>query len=136
MSALAHPFAAALTIVLLLATSPFLSDLPSTLSDTLQLIALMPMIILIRPVVSVHLMPYLYALGLLFAFDTCRAIVYDESFLGQIILTTESLVGAVVSIWFLRKLKTIFSKTSEGLRLRFLQAVTVLILLQMFTGGV
>ncbi|SHO53304.1 mechanosensitive ion channel family protein [Desulfopila aestuarii] len=135
-STLAHPVAAALTIVLLFATSPFWSDLPSTLRQTFQLIALTPMIVLIRPAVSVHLMPCLYTLGLLFALDTCRAIVYDKSFLGQIILTIESFVGAVVSIWYLRKLRFIFSKTSEGLRLRFLQAVTVIILLQMFTGGV
>ncbi len=136
MSVLDHPVAAALTIVLLLATSPFLSDLPSTLRHTLQLIALTPMIILIRPVVSVYLMPYLYALGMLFALDTCREVFYDESFVGQIILTIESLVGAVVSIWFLRKLRSASSTTSKRFHLGFLEVVTVLILLQMFAGGV
>ncbi len=131
-----HPVAAALTIVLLFATSPFWSQMPSTLRDTLQLIALVPMIILIRPVVSVRLLSCLYMLGLVFALDSCREIFYDALYLQQLILAAESLIGVAVAIWFLRKLRSSLSKTSESFPLNFLQIVTVLILLQMLVGGV
>ena len=57
-----HPISAALTIVLLFITSPFWSQLPSTIRQTLQLIALAPMIVLVRPFVFASLIPCLYAL--------------------------------------------------------------------------
>jgi small-conductance mechanosensitive channel len=124
-----HPVAASLTLALLFATSPYWLPLPATVRDTFQVLALVPMIILIRPVVSERLVPGLYALGLLFAIDAIRGIFSGEELIGQVSLILESLTGMAVVIWFLRNLPQAFGEAAGSSRLRVLQSGSVLILL-------
>ena len=128
-----HPIASAATVGLLAVTSPYWSPLPGTVRDLFQILALVPMIILVRPVISVHLVPGLYALGLLFALDAVREVLGSEMLIGQVFLILESLIGAAVAVWFMRGLLQI-STDPAGSRLRLLQAGYVLVFLVLAVG--
>ena len=129
-----HPFAAALTIVLLIASSPVWSQMPATIRDVFQLLALVPMIVLIRPIVSAQLLPCLYVLGGLFALETCREIFPDEKILSQLLLTVEPLIGVVVTIWFLRKHSSVCGDAPGKFRLRLLKLTAGLVLCAFIAG--
>lgn len=129
-----HPLAAALTIVLMLATSPYWSQMPSTIRDTFQLVALVPMIILIRPLVSAFLLPCVFALGILFAADMLREILSDQILPVQTLLILEAFIGGLVLIWFLRKIPSALSSLTNASRPRFLQIGTGFVLLILLGG--
>jgi hypothetical protein len=81
-----HPFAAAATAVLLVATSPYWAPLPATTREIFQALSLLPIIILVRQVVSARLVPGLYALGLLFVMDAAREVFGGVRLMGQVFL--------------------------------------------------
>jgi small-conductance mechanosensitive channel len=129
-----HPIAAALVTTLFAVTSPYWSSLPVTIRDTFQVLVIVPMIILIRPVVSVRMVSGLYALGVLFAIDTMREILSAELLIGQILLILESLTGMAVMIWFLRNLRPAFGEAAGLSRLRVLRTVAGFVLLVLAAG--
>lgn len=129
-----HPVAAALTLAMVVATAPTLSQLPATIRDTFQLLAVIPMIILLRSVTSASLTRGLYALGFLFTLDTLREIFSGEQLIGQVFLVVEALIGMTMTILVLRKLKSALGEAAESSRLHVLQAVFVLILLILSLG--
>src|SRR6266446_4257155 len=99
-----HPYAAALLVTLILATSPFV-QLPLTVREVFQIVALRPMMLLTQPVVAAPVVPGLYALGGLFALDTVRQAFAGAPRLGQVLLVGETLAGLVVAGWVLGHLR-------------------------------
>jgi potassium efflux system protein len=129
-----HPFAASLTLAVFFITSPYWSSLPATVRDPFQVLGLVPMIILIRLVVSTSIVSGLYALALLFTVDATRAILSSEQLLGQLFLVVESLAGAGVMLIFLRNLRPTFGEAAGSSRLRLLQSGSVVVLLLLASG--
>ena len=128
-----HPIAAALSVTLIVATSPYW-PLPTTVRGTFQILLFAPLLILVQPVVSTRLMPGLYILWLLFAIDTTREVFSSVQLIGQLILVVESLFGIIAMVWFLRMLKPVYGEAAGSSRLRLLQTGTVILILN-FTVG-
>jgi potassium efflux system protein len=129
-----HPVAASMAAVVFVITSPYWSSLPATVRDPFQVLGLVPMIILIRPVVSASVASGLYALGLLFTVDATRAILSSEQLLGQLFLIVESLAGAAVILFSLRKLRPAFGEAAGSSRLRLLQSGSFVVFLILASG--
>jgi potassium efflux system protein len=95
-----HPYAAALIVSLLIASSPYVPA-PPTVNDLFELLALAPIIRLMRPTVDRQVVPGLYALALLFAVDTVRHVFAGAPFVEQTIIVVESLAGMAALGWSL-----------------------------------
>ena len=105
-----RPYAAALIVVLLIASSPMYGlPVPFSVRRLCVVLALVPVIRLTRPVIDPRLVSTVYALGVLFALDSLRQAVERVSVLEQAILEVEMLAGIVVLAR---------SLTSGSLRLR------------------
>ncbi|HSB78319.1 MAG TPA: mechanosensitive ion channel domain-containing protein [Candidatus Methylomirabilis sp.] len=89
-----RPYAAALLLPLLYASSPY-SALPSTLKQFFELLGLVPVFRLIRPVIDPRVLSGLYVLPLLFGLDIIRQDYSGAPGLEQAILTLEMLAGMV-----------------------------------------
>ena len=90
-----RPYAAALIVVLLIASSP-MYGVPLSVRRLCVVLALVPVIRLTRPVIDLRLVSTVYALGVLFALDSLRQAVERMSVLEQAILEVEMLAGIVV----------------------------------------
>ncbi|PYN61035.1 MAG: hypothetical protein DMD90_24630 [Candidatus Rokuibacteriota bacterium] len=90
-----RPYAAALIVVLLIASSP-MYGVPLSVRRLCVVLALVPVIRLTRPVIDPRLVSTVYALGVLFALDSLRQAVERVSVLEQAILEVEMLAGIVV----------------------------------------
>ena len=92
-----RPYAAALIVVLLIASSPMYGlPVPFSVRRLCVVLALVPVIRLTRPVIDPRLVSTVYALGVLFALDSLRQAVERVSVLEQAILEVEMLAGIVV----------------------------------------
>ncbi|MGO9952898.1 MAG: mechanosensitive ion channel family protein [Dissulfurispiraceae bacterium] len=129
-----HPFAAALSLALFVVTSPFWGLGSDAVRGILQIAALVPMIILIRPTVGVRLIPGLYLLGLLFVMDTVRVFFTGEMLTGQCILVMESLAGIASVIWLLWKIRPFLKEAPESSRMLVLQTGASFILIVLTAG--
>ena len=123
-----HPIGAALTMTVLLVTSPYW-PVPAVLLRTFQLLAFAPMILLIRTVLPVRLVTGLHMLWLLVAIDVVREAFSGELLFGQIILLIESLGGIMTTLWFLRRLRPALGDAASSNRLHMFQSGAVLVLL-------
>jgi small-conductance mechanosensitive channel len=115
-----HPVAAALLVTLFIATSPF-AQLPLTVREVFYIVALLPMLLLIQPVVAAAVVPGLSALGGLFALDIVLRALAGTPHLGQVLLVGETLVGILVAGWMLghlRRAPDVTAKPSWTLALR------------------
>ena len=92
-----RPFTAALALAMLFATSPFF-QIPNAVRQGLTMIALVPMLRLVRPVTSPVIMPALYVLCLLFAVETSRQAYGGIRVIGQALLVAESLAAIVAML--------------------------------------
>jgi potassium-dependent mechanosensitive channel len=90
-----RPFAAALIGPMLFGAGP-LSAAPPTVRVLLEVAALAPMIRLTRQMVHPRLVPGLYCLGILFAFDAVRQAFTGVALVGQAILVLEALAGIII----------------------------------------
>ena len=86
---------------LILASGP-LSPAPPEMKQLFEVLSLVPMIRLIRPMIYPPLSPALFVLGGLFTADAVRQILAGAPQVGQGILVLEGLAGVVVLGWFLR----------------------------------
>ncbi len=128
-----HPLGAALAVALLIATSPYWS-IPIILQRTLQVLAFVPMIVLIRPLVPTGLAKGLYLIWLLIGIDAVREVFAGELLIEQIILMIESLGGTGTMIWILWNLRPALAEAAGSTRLRILQSVAVFVLLVLAFG--
>jgi small-conductance mechanosensitive channel len=101
-----RPVAAAALIALIAATTLW-SPTPLRVKELLGALALVPMIVLVRPRVDRSLRPTLYALGLLFALDSVHhAFGGVPPVVGQVMIFGESLAAVGVVLRLFRHLKS------------------------------
>ena len=96
-----HPYAAAL-IVSLLSASAVISPAPARVKELFSILALVPMIRLVRPVIDARLTPGLYAAAALYGLDVGRQALGGTPLVEQVLLCLESLSAIGVSLWLLR----------------------------------
>ncbi len=97
-----RPYAAAL-IFSLLSASAVISPAPALVKELFTIIALVPMIRLVRPVVDPRLAGGLYAVAGLYALDVVRqAITGGAPLIEQVLLSLESLSAMAVAGWLLQ----------------------------------
>ena len=92
-----RPYSAALIVILLVASSPS-SAVPSSVRNLFEVLALVPVIRLTRPVIDPRLTFTVYTLGVLFALDSLRQTVGGVPVLEQAVLAVEMLAGIAV-LW-------------------------------------
>ena len=96
-----HPLAAALLLALMAATL-VAAPTPYTVKQLLDALAMVPIIVLARPVVHRALVPLLYVVGILFALDTVRhAFGGIPPLVDQGVILLESLTGITLLAWLL-----------------------------------
>ena len=93
-----HPFAAALLVTLMVATTPT-SPVPVTVKRLFEIVGLVPIIILTRRSLPPIVIPVIYALAILFAIDTMRWAITGEPPMGQGMVVLEAVAGIVVLGW-------------------------------------
>lgn len=95
------PFAAALLVTLALLTIPFLQAIPVSVRELFQVLACVPIILLIRPVAGAWALRGLYSLSIFFALDTIRTAFAEGTPIDVVIFLFEALAGILVSGWLL-----------------------------------
>ena len=120
------PYAAALAVVLLMATSPFFQT-STSVRQILTIAVLTPMIRLVRPVISSSVASAIYALGFLFAIDTLRQVFAGIQVVDQAILAGETLVAIVTLIWLRRHYRQFITERGESSRLILLRFARFLV---------
>ena len=95
------PFAAALLLTLVFLTIPFVREIPISVKELFQILACVPIILLIRPVTGAWALRGLYSLSIFFAFDTVRTASAEGTAIDQAIFLFEALAGVIVSGWLL-----------------------------------
>lgn len=97
-----RPFAAALLIALIAATA-IAAPTPFAVKRLLGALAMVPLLVLARPLSPPTLVPALYGLGILFALDTLRyAFGGLPPLVDQVMLLLESLAGILLLLWLRR----------------------------------
>jgi hypothetical protein len=129
-----YPVVAALTVSLLIVTTPYRSPFPVTVRGTLQVLSLLPLIILVRPEISSRFRPLLYTLGLLFLLDAIRDVLFTEQLTGQLFLIFESIGSIVVMLWVRHKLRTLSDNGSGPTVVSILRKLTFPVLLLLASG--
>jgi small-conductance mechanosensitive channel len=130
-----RPYAAALAITLLFASSP-LSAVPPTLRAVLQVLALIPVLRLTRPALDPQLVPMAYTLAVLFAVDSVREMFGGVAVVEQTILGVEMLAGIAVLAHTVAvgELRRSSVEAIETERLRTYRAGATLIMLVLITA--
>jgi small-conductance mechanosensitive channel len=100
----------------------------------LRILAIAPVIILIRPVVEKRMVASLYMLGLLITTETVREVFSGDPLMLQIFLMLESIAGIAVLIWILRNLRHLHDEATGLSRLRVLQAGSGILILTLSSG--
>ncbi len=97
------PFVAALLVTLAILTIPFLHSVPVSVREIFQILACVPIILLIRPLAGPWALRGLYALSSFFAVDTVRTAFAEGTPVDQLLFLAEALVGLVISGWLLAR---------------------------------
>lgn len=135
-----RPYAAALGITLVFVTSPFF-QMPTAVRQLLTIVALVPMLRLVRPTVSASVASVIYTFCFLFAVDTLRQAFAGIQVIGQAILVAETFGAIIVLFWMRRHYRQIIAERAESSRLivlklgRFLLIIVLLIALLSGVGG-
>ena len=133
LSVFQHPVTAALLVTLLIATSPF-AQIPLTVREVFYIVALLPMLLLTQPVVAASVVPWLYALGGLFALDIVLQALAGTPRLGQVLLVGETLLGIIVAGWMLGHLRRVPGATTRQSEVVALRLGTWLFVLTFAVG--
>ena len=130
-----HPYSAALIIVLLIATAVN-SPAPVRVKEIFAVLALAPMIRLVRPAVNPRLAPAIFTAALLYAVDVVRQTFGGGPPVEQALLIFESLVSIVVLGWLLHtgRLQHNLEQAQDGLLLRY-RPLLVKVLILILTAG-
>lgn len=128
------PIASSLNLTLFIITSPTLGHWVGTVRDIFQVVAFLPVIILLRPLVRGHLRLGMYLFALLSTIDTVREVFAGEMLTGQCVLVMESLAGIALIIWVLRNSLPSLKDESALTRSRAFQAVAGFVLMVCLAG--
>jgi X-X-X-Leu-X-X-Gly heptad repeat protein len=123
-----RPYAAALATVLVLATSPFF-QMPIAVRQTLIMVAIVPLIRIVLPVVSPSVAPAIYALGFLFIIDTLRQAFTGIRVVGQAIMVAETLVAILVLLWLRRHFRRFLAENAQSPHLVLLKLARYLLII-------
>ncbi|HEU4344821.1 MAG TPA: hypothetical protein VFU31_25000, partial [Candidatus Binatia bacterium] len=116
LSVFERPYAAALAAVLVLVTSPFFQT-PNTVRQSLMIVALAPMIRLVRPIVSHSVAFAIYGFCVLFAIDILRQAFAGIQIIGQAIIVAETLAAILALFWLRRHYRQFMAERAESSRL-------------------
>ena len=132
-----RPYAAALAITLLIATSPFFHN-PSGVHALLSILVVVPMLRLARPGISAPLAFALYALCFLFALDTVRQAFQGMQVIGRMITVGETIAAIVLLFGMRHDYRRIISERAASSGLILLKAgrfvLIVVLLVALFAG--
>ena len=130
-----RPYAAALVVALLFASSP-ISVVPSVLRSLFVVLALVPVLRLTRPAFDPRLVPSVYALAVLFMLDTVRQTFGGVGEIEQVILAVEMLSGIAVLGYSLTRgeLRPRPGDARESEQLRGFRAGAILVILLFTTA--
>ena len=120
------PYAAALAAPLFIVTSA-LSLVPAMVRVLCQILAIVPVILLLRPVITPLLLPALYMLAALHVFDALRQTLVIVPLIAQVILSMETLGAIGVAGWTLKNLQP-RGEAAESTVLRTLRLAALLAL--------
>ncbi len=95
-----HPYSAALIIVLLIATAVN-SPAPAKVKNVFAVLALVPMVRLVHPVIGPRLAPVIFTAAILYAVDFIRQTSGGTPLVEQALIILEGLVLIVVLGWLL-----------------------------------
>ena len=98
------PYAAALAFSIFIAAAPF-SSMPAMVRVLCRILVLVPVILLVRPVINPLLIPALYMVGALLAFDNLRQTLVILPLGSQIVLSLETLGAMGLAGWVLKNLQ-------------------------------
>jgi small-conductance mechanosensitive channel len=90
-----QPLAAALYITWFVATR-YDSPTPPMVRETLSVMAIVPILWLVRPVIPPRLMPGIYGLGALYGLDILRGVLSGTAGIEQVLLVVEGLAGVAI----------------------------------------
>ncbi len=128
-----RPYAAALAMTLVAATSPFF-QVPTAVRQLLTVVALAPMLRLARPMVSASVATVIYAFCFLFAVDALRQAFGGIHVIGQAILVGENLAAIFVLFWMRRHYRQIILDRAESSRLIVLKLGRLLLIIVLLVG--
>ena len=130
-----RPYAAALVVALLFASSP-ISVVPSALRSLFVVLALVPVLRLTRPAFDPRLVSLVYTLAILFMLDTVRQTFGGVGKIEQAILAVEMLTGIAVLGYSLTRgeLRQRAGEASETEQLRGFRAGAILLILVFTTA--
>jgi potassium-dependent mechanosensitive channel len=128
-----RPYAAALAMTLVIATSPFF-QMPTAVRQLLTVVALAPMLRLARPMVSASVATVIYAFCFLFAVDTLRQAFGGIHVIGQAILVGETLAAIFVLFWMRRHYRQIILERAESSGLIVLKLGRMLLIIVLLVG--
>ena len=134
-----RPYAAALAITLLVATSPLFHN-PRGVHYVLSILAVVPMLRLARPGISAAVASALYALCFLFALDTVRQAFGGMQVIGRAITVGETIAALILLFGMRHDYRQIISERAASSRLILLKAgrflLTVALFVALFAGVV
>jgi potassium-dependent mechanosensitive channel len=130
-----HPYLASLIVTLFAASGPIFST-PPTVKNLFEVIVLIAMIRLMKPVIDRKIFLVLSALGFLFALDMVRHVFSSAIFLNQIMLLTEGTAGVGVLGWLLiqRNFQPSFVQARGMTRYEVYRAGIIFVMI-LFTAG-
>ncbi|MGZ8435854.1 MAG: mechanosensitive ion channel family protein [Candidatus Binatia bacterium] len=133
-----RPYSAALSMTLLVVTSPFF-QMPRAVHLLLTILAVVPMLRVTRPMLSAAIAPALYGLCILFAVDTLRQSFQGMQVIGRVITVAETLGAIALLIGMRRRYRLIIAERAESSRLIVLKLgriLLIIVLLGAFFSGV
>jgi small-conductance mechanosensitive channel len=133
----AHPFSAALATTLLFVTSPFI-ELAAPVRQVLNLVAVVPVLRVVLPVLTPSVAALSYAVCLIFAVDMLRQAYAGVQLVGQTILLIETLAAIIVLFRMRPHYRQIIAERAESSRVVVLKAarsVFLIVLMISFAAG-
>ncbi|WP_295317595.1 mechanosensitive ion channel domain-containing protein [Roseobacter sp.] len=130
-----HPYSAALILVLLVATAVN-SPAPARVKDVFAILALAPMIRLVRPVIDPRFTPAVFTAVILYAIDLVRQACGGAPLVEQTLLILESLAAIAVLGWLLHsgRLRYDPEQEQQGLRARWLPLLAKMLMFTLAVG--
>jgi potassium-dependent mechanosensitive channel len=130
-----RPYSAALMVTLIAATV-VISPAPARVKDVFSVLALAPMIRLVRPVIDPRLIPVAFAAVILYVADFVRQTLGGAPLAGQALLMLESLAAFAVLGWLLQaeRLRLAMGHSPESVRARSVPVLAKVLMLCLAAG--
>jgi potassium-dependent mechanosensitive channel len=127
-----HPYAMALVVSIIISFWTYL-EIPPMARQLLRIVAIPPIILLLRPVVGSMFIPLIYMLGILYCIDQARQTFVSSHLIGQAIVMSETVAGMVVVGLLLKSYRS-HKEAVVPNRLRALRLGTRLVLFILFAA--